>query len=94
MKYLPLMLLLSLSACPRPIPAPVPPSPGDGGEVATCVTACARLTELACLAALPTPEGASCVTVCQNIQESGVMLWNLDCISRSPSCNATDVCNR
>lgn len=93
MKYV--VLLLFLSGCPKPLPVVPVPSPGDAGDVeATCVTACARLTELGCLAALPTPEGASCVTVCQNIQESGVMLWNLDCVSKATNCKAADFCNR
>lgn len=84
----------ALAGCPRPIPPPVPTPPDadfDGGA-ATCADACARLQQLGCPAGQPTPRGAPCVEVCENVQQSGVISWDLSCIARAVTCGATDRC--
>lgn len=84
--------LLVLAACSgsttcrltSPTPSPTrPPS---------CEDACARLDELDCPAAKPTPNGASCAEVCTNAEKSGLALWGLSCIVTAPSCIAADAC--
>lgn len=87
------LLLLVLAGCPRPVPPPVPPGPADAAA-ASCASMCARLADLGCPAAKPTPEGASCEKVCQNVQDSGLILWNLECRTRAPTCAAIDECER
>jgi hypothetical protein len=94
------VLLIFLAGCPKPFP-PTPPGPGttDAGTDAEeakrpCLAACRRLSKLACESARPTPEGASCTLVCENVQASGVISWNIECIRKAESCAAADLCNR
>jgi len=89
-------LAIALSGCPKPIPPPAPPAPDadtDAGA-ATCAAACARLQQLGCAAGKPTPKGAPCTEVCENVTSSGLLTWDLDCIARAVSCGATDLCAR
>ena len=82
-----LLLLLALVAgCP--IPPPVPP-PGS----ATCGDVCKRLAELECPAAKPTPNGVSCTAVCENVQASNLIRWNLDCMAAALTCETADRCS-
>lgn len=83
-----LLVLVLISGCPKPVPVP-PVPPIDG---ATCDTACDRLRELGCEAAQPTPAGESCEAVCENVQASGIVKFDLDCRSTAPSCDAIDAC--
>lgn len=98
-------LLLFACACPKPIPPPGPiPPVVDGGvteeetdadEAARpCLAACRRLIKLGCEAGKPTPEGTSCTRVCENVQSSGIVTWNIDCIKTATSCKAADECNQ
>lgn len=81
-----LALALLLAACP-PTPPPTPP-PG----AATCQDLCLHLTRLNCEAAKPTAEGATCIEVCLNLQNSGIIARDLDCAVRAQSCAAVDAC--
>jgi len=85
MKRLGLILFL-LTGCPQP-PRPVPP-PG----AATCADVCKRYEALGCPAGKPTPKGAPCVAVCENVQTSGVLKFNLECRVRAASCADADHC--
>jgi hypothetical protein len=78
-------LFLFLPSCPS---TPTPPAPG----AATCTEICARGATLDCAFANPTPKGASCKTVCENLQASGLPMWNLACMATAKSCAAMDDC--
>lgn len=96
-------------ACPKPVPTPTPlpePSQMDGGNtgadgapgrtdavLSVCQLECQKLAALACPAAKPTAKGASCVTVCENIQSSGVVHLIPECVRLATTCNAIDKCN-
>jgi hypothetical protein len=84
-----LLCVLLLGACPHPTPVPVPP-PG----VATCVDVCGHYVELGCLAGTPTAEGTTCAAVCNNVQSSGIVSWNLDCRVRAKTCAEAEQCER
>lgn len=98
------LLTLIGCACPKPIPPPgpspvvdagVPEEETDADEVTRpCLAACRRLIKLGCEAGKPTPEGTSCTRVCENVQSSGVVSWNINCIKTATSCEAADECNQ
>lgn len=79
---------LLLIACPRPLP-PAPPPVADP----TCETACSNLARLKCESAKATAEGASCTEICTNVQTSGVVHWNLSCLSDARDCKVAADCN-
>lgn len=81
--------VLFFAGCLRPLPPPTPP-PGT----ATCADYCTHALALGCSFAQPTPNGASCETVCLNFNASGVVSWNLDCRAAATSCAAIDQCER
>jgi hypothetical protein len=81
------LLVLFVCGCSIKPPEPPPGSP-------TCATACQRLVQLNCDGSKPTPEGATCEDVCKNIQESGLISWDLRCRTNAPSCAAVDNCER
>jgi len=63
-------------------------------ENATCEQVCKHMTALDCPSAQPTPNGASCVEVCENVQSSGMIEWNLDCRAAAATCESADECER
>lgn len=82
-----LLLAIFVSACSA-VPAPSPkPEPK-----ATCADVCARGVGLGCAFALPTEGGATCVEVCNNVQSSGIIEWDLECRASAASCEAVDLC--
>lgn len=87
MKHLACLWALLVCACP---PTPRPPVPPPGS--ATCADVCRHYGELGCEAARPTGAGAVCVDVCQNVQDSTVVHWDLDCRARALTCAAADAC--
>ena len=80
-----LCLAAGCSTGPAPIPDP-PPQPD------ACQAACERLAALGCPEAEPTPEGASCDTVCRNVEESGVTSMRPGCVAEANSCEEADSC--
>ncbi len=66
---------------------PLPPVSDEG-----CAPACAHLAELGCDAGKPTPDGASCESVCRNVQASGLNRINTACIMSAASCGAAEGC--
>lgn len=85
-----LLILVAVAGCPKPVPPPVPPTPPDGA--ATCATACERMRELHCIDVEPTPEGATCDDICQNIIDSEILTWDLDCRTMATSCDEVENC--
>lgn len=74
-------------------PAPPPPPPAaDAGPMRPCEAACARYAFLKCKQAQPTPDGASCVDVCENVESSGVMSLGPDCVAHAARCEDADAC--
>jgi hypothetical protein len=85
------------TGCPHnPTPTPTPIPVVDGGEDEarrpTCANACNRLKALGCKGSGPTPEGASCIEVCENLVSAGVVDFNLSCRVKATSCSAIDAC--
>lgn len=82
-----LLLALFVSACSAVTAPPPKPEP-----TAICADVCARGVELGCAFALPTDGGSSCVEVCDNVQSSGIIEWDLACRASASSCEAIDLC--
>jgi hypothetical protein len=88
------VVILGVGGC-HIAPAPVTPVEPDPEQSAfDCASACARLRELGCPEAENTAGGATCEQVCDNVQSSGIVSWDLACRSRAPSCPAVDLCER
>lgn len=84
------MLLFGLQGCPPPhVPDPKPEL--DGAAPATCEAVCAHWADLSCEEAKPTPAGASCVDVCDNLQQ-GNLKEDLECQVAVTSCDQIDGC--
>jgi len=81
--------LLLVAACCHPTTTGPVNTPASG---ATCADMCKHLADLHCKSAEPTPDGASCPEVCENIRSAGVVPLNLECRVRAPSCEAADSC--
>jgi hypothetical protein len=65
---------------------------GTGGQGRACERACKRLEQLGCPEAEPTPGGVSCVTVCENVEDSGVVSLDPECVARVRSCAEIEAC--
>lgn len=89
-------LFVLIVACCGPIPPPKPPDPPlpPPVENVDCGAVCERAATLSCEWAESTPDGATCVQVCQKIQDSGVVQWDLECRVQSESCAEMDACER
>lgn len=85
-------IICAIGAIGCPPKPPVPPDGGDAGA-GTCEGVCQHLRALSCPGGEPTHEGATCEDVCQNIQDSGVIRWDLACRVHAPSCAAADACD-
>ena len=81
------LLISMIAGCPQPLPPPAPPT-----GTPSCETACARLEQLGCNAAKPTPGGTTCATVCTNVETSGVVLYGVECVMVAETCAAADRC--
>lgn len=68
------------------------PEPDGAKRGASCASACTQLRYLSCEAAEPTGEGATCEEVCETVQKSGVIHWDLGCRSKAKTCEAIDAC--
>lgn len=78
---LPFVLSFFFTGCPTPQPSS-----------ATCATVCANMVKLSCPSAKPTAKGATCEQVCNNVQNSGAIKWDLTCRSKALTCAAADLC--
>lgn len=82
-----LTVAILLAGCPKtPKPPVIPP-----GE-ATCEDVCVHYTALGCPISTPTANGFTCVDVCHEVQDSGVLTWDLGCRIRAESCRDADDC--
>jgi hypothetical protein len=95
-----LSLLLAaalLLGCPPPPPCPNCPNPDfpDAGPArSACQRACEHFRELKCEEGEPTKDGATCETVCENMQTSNLISYDLDCAAKAPTCDYVDSCPR
>lgn len=77
------VLVLALAGCPQTQPIPTPPE-----GPATCKTACDVQGILKCPLAQSTPEGSSCVEVCENTQDGPEFLaWDVKCLTHATACS-------
>lgn len=83
MRIIAAVLFLAISCVTVP-----PPKPLD--RPATCADMCERGTELGCQWAKPTPQGKTCLDVCRNVMESGVLTFDLECEARAANCSACE----
>jgi hypothetical protein len=92
--------LMACGACrENPVTPPDPPDPADGGAggapvvvLEPCERACLRLAELGCEEAQPTDDGASCVDVCRNVEDSGAVSLDPECVVQIAQCEDVDAC--
>lgn len=78
------ILLILLSACSH-----VPPPPPEGS---TCQSACERAEQLQCPWSKGTPNGVSCIELCEHTRD--VFPYDLACMTKAMSCAEIDTCNR
>lgn len=94
-RTLAILAALALIGCPSPGPVPPPgPETDAAGPNPTCVAYCAHVTELGCPQAKPTPKGATCTEVCENVQGSGYASLDLRCGFQAKSCAGVTACER
>lgn len=74
-----------------PDPKPVPDLPPF--EDPTCEDACRKLQSLECQAGEETEDGSSCEEVCENLQESGIVSWDLQCMTEIENCDQVANCD-
>jgi hypothetical protein len=66
-------------------PPPLRPDPG----MATCATACARMHDLGCGGG-----GPRCVPACENAAASGIISYDVMCLTAAETCAAIEICDR
>lgn len=64
------------------------------GYVVDCAAACDNGRELACEWAAPTPEGATCETVCSTVEATGYDTVDPACLAAASSCAEAERCAR
>jgi len=79
---------------PTPAPTPTPPKPAPVVVAPSCSTACVHFRELSCPEGNPTNDGASCETVCSNMQSTGMIVYDLACATKVKTCAAIAQCPR
>lgn len=75
-------------ACPQIVDA------GPDAQLpATCIGACTNMRRLGCELGRPTPKGAACEQVCENVQrENAGAGFNMSCVARASTCAEADSC--
>jgi hypothetical protein len=61
-------------------------------RASACLAACTNLRARKCPAGAPTPEGATCESVCVNALRSGIAPLDTQCLAHASSCAAADRC--
>lgn len=79
---------------PTPAPTPTPPPVVVVPPAPSCDTACTKFRELRCPEGNPTNDGASCETVCTNMQSVGLIVYDLACASKVKACSEIARCPR
>lgn len=90
-------VLLMINSCTLPpLPEPVEPEPIEPlpDTNVTCEGVCIRAEALGCKWSVPTPHGTTCKMMCEQIQNSGIILWDLECRSTAKTCREMDACER
>lgn len=90
-----LTMATTLVAACGPAPAPQAPSTveAEAGAPNSCTTACTNLRKLHCPLGEPTRKGASCETVCDNVQVNNAGAgFPVVCLTRAKSCEIADTC--
>ena len=82
-----LLALTLTAACEPTHPSPPPYRPNT-----SCADACAHRAALGCLDAQPTKKGASCGTVCEEANASGLARWPTDCLVATRTCEEGRSC--
>lgn len=66
----------------------------------TCAGWCRNARRLGCGAGKDSPGtscdggGCSCTLVCENLQSSGIVAWDLRCRAHAKTCHAADACEK
>jgi hypothetical protein len=60
---------------------------------APCAQACENMERLGCEEAQPDEEGATCVQVCEAVEEGGEFSLNPECRAEKTSCEAMTECD-
>jgi hypothetical protein len=81
-----------LAACCAGQPGEFPQAGKPGLPSPTCADACARWRALGCREAGPTPGGASCEAACEAVQGSGLVRYDLRCLSGVETCDQILLC--
>lgn len=84
-------LMLCAGHCDTP-PADVRPKPVEAGTPEDCAAACAHMAQLGCEEAKPTPKGATCEDVCNNVESSGTITLSPACVVKITKCEEIDSC--
>lgn len=82
---------------PTPVPVPVvvtPPAPAPAPAAPSCFTACAQFRLKGCKEGTPTNDGATCEEVCETMQSSGFIVYDLSCASKIQLCSDISKCPR
>lgn len=83
------LVLLMLYACS---PSPVNPT-NDAEATPNCALACSKMRAMHCPLGQPTAKGASCESVCLNVQQQNMGAgFDATCVANASSCAAADVC--
>jgi hypothetical protein len=86
-----LALALTLAVgCNPLLPAPAP-APQKRDDV-PCSEACARLASLECEEAQPTPDGTTCVEICDGLNASGSVTYPTGCVAAAKDCAEARAC--
>lgn len=85
------------ATCPSPAPAPTAEAdagPMDAASRTPCQRACGHYRYLKCDEGKPTADGATCETVCENMQASKLVAYDLTCGAKVKSCPEIGTCSK
>lgn len=84
------VLAVGCSSAPSPKP---PVEQGNAARAPSCGSACEHLRLLGCSIGKVTPRGASCETVCDNVQlQNAGAGFSVACLARAKTCAIADAC--
>lgn len=78
------LVVLLLIGCTHVPPQPPPDVLSD------CAMACERLRYLECEAAQPTPDGHTCLEMCETTEATGYTTTHPECIAMASDCEDAD----
>lgn len=79
------------TACAAHPPPPVIEHP-DPPPAATCASACKHFRAMGCKEGQPSPEGNTCEAICENLEKSGIVKLDLECVMASETCASAGAC--